>query len=114
MSSILGIRPVITLKDGEIFPSGIARSRKQTLKKVIDLIEKYVDEVRATLRTYAVNIGYGYDREEAEKFRDEVIRALAPHGFALGPDDIPLFQIGSAIGVHTGPNPLGVTIIKRA
>ena len=27
--SVLGIRPIITLKQGEIFPSGIARSRKK-------------------------------------------------------------------------------------
>ena len=114
MTSILSIRPVITLRDGEIFPSGIARSRKQTIKKVISLIEKYVDEVRATARTYAINIGYGFDKSEAESFRDEVILALAPHGMSLGPDDIRLYQIGAAIGVHTGPNPLGVTIIKRA
>lgn len=40
--SILGIRPVITLKEGEIFPSGIARSRKKTIEKVYELLWQYL------------------------------------------------------------------------
>jgi fatty acid-binding protein DegV len=32
----------------------------------------------------------------------------------LGIDKIDLFQIGAAIGVHTGPYALGVGIVRRA
>ena len=42
--SLLGIRPVITLKQGEIFPSGIGRSRKSTTSKCIDLLINYIKE----------------------------------------------------------------------
>jgi len=31
--SLLGIKPIITLKEGEIFPSGIGRSRRKTVDK---------------------------------------------------------------------------------
>ena len=34
---VLGIKPLITLKEGEIFPSGITRSRRKSMEKVIDL-----------------------------------------------------------------------------
>ena len=29
-------------------------------------------------------------------------------------DTIPIFQIGATIGVHTGPYPLGIGVVKRA
>lgn len=32
--SLLGIKPIITLKEGEIFPSGIGRSRRKTVDKI--------------------------------------------------------------------------------
>ena len=32
----------------------------------------------------------------------------------LGIDEIGIYQIGATIGVHTGPYPLGVGIIKKA
>ena len=41
---ILDIRPVITLKEGEIFPSGIDRGRKRTLQKVMELLLEYLKE----------------------------------------------------------------------
>ena len=42
--SVLDIRPVITLKEGEIFPSGVDRGRKRTLKKVQNLLLEYLEE----------------------------------------------------------------------
>lgn len=45
--SMLGIRPLITLKEGEIFPSGLARSRKKSLEKVYELLWQYLQEVQA-------------------------------------------------------------------
>ncbi len=42
--SVLGIKPIITLKQGEIFPSGIARGRKKSMEKTINLIINYLDE----------------------------------------------------------------------
>ena len=42
--SVLGIRPVITLKEGEIFPSGIGRGRKRTTEKTISLLLEYLGD----------------------------------------------------------------------
>ncbi len=40
--SVLDIRPVITLKQGEIFPSGADRGRKRTTKKALELLLAYL------------------------------------------------------------------------
>lgn len=62
--SMLGIRPLITLKEGEIFSSGLARSRKKSLEKVYDLLWQYLQEVHAKPGEYIICVGYGYDIEE--------------------------------------------------
>ena len=110
--SILGIRPVITLKQGEIFPSGIGRSRKSTTSKCIDLLINYIKENGGDIKRFSLDIGFGYDREEAVSFKEQAMKALAEAGFEV--DDIPLLQIGATISVHTGPYPLGFGIIEKS
>lgn len=110
--SILGIRPVITLRQGEIFPSGIGRSRSKTLEASLNLLLGYFKEENADAKDYSVAIGYGYDYEEAVNFRVHVLEVLAQHGYEV--KDIPLYQIGATIAVHTGPYPLGLGVIKKA
>ncbi len=109
--SVLGIRPVITLKEGEIFPSGIARSRKKTMEKTIDLLLQYLKENGGPVEKYSIAVGYGYDYEEAEAYRDMVLLALEEN---YGAAFVPIYQIGATIGVHTGPLPLGLGILERA
>lgn len=109
--SVLGIKPLITLKEGEIFSSGIARGRKKSLDKVVALLKDYLKEHNATAETYIIVVGYGYDISEAEQFRQRVVSELAS---ASDEYRIDKFQIGATIAVHTGPYPLGVGVLKRA
>ncbi len=109
--SVLGIRPVITLKQGEIFPSGIGRSRKGTTGKAIDLLLNYLKEI-PDYRDYSIAIGFGYDYEEAVAFRERALEALHAKGYEIG--EIPIYQIGATISVHTGPYPLGFGILEKS
>ncbi len=109
--SVLDIRPVITLKQGEIFPSGIDRGRKRTLKKVMDLLLEYLRESPLGIECYSITVGYGYDIEEGIEFRDQALSTLQESGYDI--KEIPVYQIGATIGVHTGPYPLGFGIIER-
>ena len=109
--SALKIKPLITLKTGEIHNSGIARNREKSLAKVVEMLKSYLDEIKAKPGEYSVAVGYGYDYEEACRFK-EMLRDLVRE--RLGIDEIEIFQIGATIGVHTGPHPIGVGIIRRA
>lgn len=111
--SVLGIRPVITLKQGEIFPSGIARSRKKSLEKVMNLLLQHLQENGIDCDAYSFAVGYGYDREEGLKFREQALKVLHENGYSLTEEQLPLYQIGATIGVHTGPHPLGFGVIRR-
>lgn len=109
---ILDIRPVITLKQGEIFPSGIDRGRKRTTQKAIELLLEYLKESSLGIECYSIAVGYGYDREEGVSFRDHALSVLQNKGYSIS--EIPVYQIGATIGVHTGPYPLGFGIIEKA
>lgn len=110
--SILGIRPVITLKQGEIFPSGIGRSRKKTMEKTIDLLLSYLAEENKEIERYSLAVGFGYDYGEAEQYRDRILAVLQEKGYDL--KELPIYQIGATIGVHTGPYPIGLGIIEKS
>lgn len=107
----LGIKPMITLKEGEIFSSGLARGRIRSMKKVVEMTREYLDEVNARPGEYNFCIGYGYDYKEAVKFR-EMLKDLVKE--RLGIEEIGIYQIGATIGVHTGSYPIGIGIIKHA
>ena len=109
--SALKIKPLITLKAGEIFNSGISRNREKSMLKVIDMLKEYLDEVHAKPGDYSFAVGFGYDYEEACRFKEK-LRDLVKE--RLGIDEITIYQIGATIGVHTGPYPIGVGIIRRA
>lgn len=110
--SVLDIRPLITLRQGEIFPSGIDRGRKRTLKKVMDLLLEYLRESSLPIDCYSLAVGYGYDMEEGIAFRDQAISFLREKGYEIS--EMPVYQIGATIAVHTGPYPLGFGIIEKA
>lgn len=109
--SLLGIRPVITMKEGEIFPSGISRSRRKTLEKTMELLRDCLQACGGAVKKYSLAAGFGYDREEAEEYRRLVVERL---GGLISLEELPLYQIGTTIGVHTGPYPLGLGILERA
>ena len=81
------------------------------MKQVVEMTKDYLDEINAKPGEYSFCIGYGYDYEEAVKFR-EMLKDLVKE--RLGIEEIEIHQIGATIGVHTGPYPIGVGIIKKA
>lgn len=109
-ASTLGIKPLIMLKEGEIFPNGLARSRKKSKLKLIEQTKKYFEDTKESPDDYIVVVGYGYEYEEADDFRDALLASMRTYSKI---PDIQIFQIGATIGVHTGPYPLGLGLLKR-
>lgn len=115
--SLLGIKPLITLKEGEIFPSGITRSRKKSLEKVLELMLAYLQETGKDIHAYSLALGYGYDIKECEEYREyflSTVNSTLKSSTPLTKEDVPLYQIGATISVHTGPYAIGIGIIEHA
>lgn len=106
----LKIRPMIILKEGEIFPFGIARSRQKSMRKILDKVKSHFEEINESPDDYRIVVGYGYDKEEAVQFRAKLLEELGTYSNVK---EVELYQIGATIGVHTGPYPLGVGLIRK-
>lgn len=109
-ASTLGIKPLIMLKEGEIFPTGITRSRKKGMARLIEQTKAHFQKQGESPDDYQIVVGYGYDWEEAVEFRNQLEASLKTYS-NFGKVDI--FQIGATIGVHTGPYPIGLGLIKK-
>ncbi len=108
----LGIKPLIVLRDGEIFASGVTRGREKSKRKVIEnMINHFVDN-QLDVNQYAFCVGYGYDQQEGQKFK-ELLEATLHEKFPDFHQTVLLQHIGATIGVHTGPYPIGVGIIEK-
>lgn len=109
-ASTLGIKPLIMLKEGEIFPTGIVRNRKKGLKRLIEQTKAHFEKIGESPDDYQIVVGYGYDHEEALEFRDQLLASLQTYSDYKSID---IYQIGATIGVHTGPHPLGLGLLKK-
>ena len=105
---VFKIKPVLTLKEGEIISSGIARSSGKAQERIINLLKDYLRGYE--LKSHSFAIGFGYDYREAQEFKEKLLATFDQENLSK---DIPIMQIGATIGVHIGPNSLGVGIIKR-
>ena len=108
--TMLRLKPMITLKDGAIDSSGVARSRKKSMAKIIELTKLYFEENHENPQDYIFSVGFGYDKEEGYQFKtmiDEMLREMG------GKEESRIVQIGATICVHTGPYALGVGVMKK-
>lgn len=111
-ANILGIKPMILFKEGEIFSSGVARGRLKSMERTIDQLLNYLTERNADPDDYAITVGYGHDEEEGRRLWMQVRAALRAKYPASG-CEVGLLQIGCTIAVHTGPYPLGMGVMRR-
>ena len=108
----LNIRPLICFKEGTIHPVGISIGRKNSFDKLSDIAKRVLQEQHIDLSRYTFGIGWGYDKREAEPFFNQ-LRQVFQDVFGEIPEFVPI-QIGAAIGVHTGPKPVGFGFIEKA
>lgn len=110
--SLLGIRPMITLKEGEIFPSGMGRSRKSTIEKCACLLYTHLKENQLDLKDYSIVVGYGYNKQDGIDLIQALKNKFLSEGIEI--EEPECCQIGATIGVHTGPYPIGVAIVEKS
>lgn len=109
----IGVKPLILVKEGEIINCGVAHGRKKSKHKVIEQAITYLKENDIDITKYRFCVGYGYDGDEIVEFREEFVSALK-EAYPTFNEEVPIRQIGATIGVHTGPQPIGIGCIKKA
>jgi len=97
LGSLLNVKPILQLKDGEVVPLGRARGRPQALNRLVELLER-----DGKVRQLAIM--HGAAQTDAEQLRERV--ASSYPGV-----DIQLTEIGAVLGTHTGPGVIGFTYL---
>jgi len=96
VGSLLNIKPLISMEDGDIVPVGIARSRGQAYQAMVDKVEETVGKSR--IKIAYVHAGA---RQEVEKLRKAVESRLNAVESLIA-------ELSPALAVHTGPGTAGM------
>lgn len=110
--SMLNIKPLLQYFDGELGPTELCRGRKKSLFKVAEMFIEYLEKRNIDLEEYLLVTGEGLDVPEYKTFNDYLREKMREKGYPV--KEWPQVQIGATIGVHTGPFPIGVGILKKA
>lgn len=101
VASILGICPIITLKDGLVEVVGKARGKKAAFAAIRKFVEK--EPISAD---YCVTIGNANVPENCKAFQEYMEDLLKKR-------EVHVSSIGSIVGTHTGPGAVGLAYIKK-
>ena len=106
-ASKIDVKPVIIImKDGDIGLGGIGRNRNKLKKKVLEVADKYLTENGKD--NFVISVGYGYDASEGVSFMNQLEETL---NVKLQSETN--VAIGIVSGVHTGPHPIGLGVVKK-
>jgi DegV family protein with EDD domain len=98
LGTVLRVKPILSLHDGEVHPEERVRTRSLALDRLFQMTTSLPNIER-------VGIAYSTNAEEAEELRRRLREAL-------GGVDVVMARLGPVIGVHGGPGVLGVGILQ--
>ena len=111
IGNVLKIKPLIEYVNRELVSAGVSRGRKKSLQAVIEKAKAYIEADHIDLSEYRFALASGLDQEEFKKFEEQVRSAFKDKEDQIRRYE--LFHVGATIGVHTGPYPTGIAILKR-
>lgn len=94
LGSMLSIKPIVTVEDGEVHPAARVRTRSKALRWLVDRVKE-----EGTVENLAVLHGDAPDIDVLL----EMFEPLYP------PEQTVVSQVGPVIGTHAGPRVIGVT-----
>ncbi len=99
LGSVLSIRPILNVVDGEVAPVERVRTRSKALDRIAEI-------ATAQARAKMMFVACSANDEEADRFIQR-IRPSLPH------TDMGRAHLGPTVGAYTGPNALGIAWINR-
>jgi len=95
LGSILSVKPMLTMKDGELVPAGQARTRAKGMDKLFDFVEN-----AGNIQDLAVV--YNTTPDEAQNLAERL-------GSVFAKEKIRMARVGPGLGVHGGPGAIIVS-----
>lgn len=103
VGGVLNIKPVIGIRNGMPAPIGIARTRQGAYRRIVSLALNQIAE-GSTIRAALMHVAA---RDEVEVFRPMLEEKYSVIEWVIA-------QLSPALGVHSGPGTVGISIIPDA
>jgi DegV family protein with EDD domain len=100
LGTILGIKPFLTLEEGEIQPMEKVRTREEALDKLGEFVSEF-----DTIERLAIIRGM-YERSEEIALLTERLNGLFPEL------EVPVIHYGPVLASHIGPDNLGIIVYE--
>jgi len=94
VGTLLNVKPILTMRQGELVQAGMARSYVRGIEQVFDFVKNYPNLVEVSIAQSTVP-------EEAEKLKKML-------GSVIDEKHILMTRIGAGLGVHGGPGTIVV------
>ncbi|MBN1644066.1 MAG: DegV family protein [Dehalococcoidales bacterium] len=94
LGSVLNIKPLITIRDGELVPAGNARTRAKAIEKLFEFVKNALNVKEAA-------VVHNTTPDEARSLRERL-------SSLVGSSRLHSAMLGPALGVHGGPGTLAV------
>jgi DegV family protein with EDD domain len=98
LGALLSVKPILSLRDGEVYPEERVRTRARGLERIIQSMVKHQNVKRAA-------VGHSTTPDEAESIRERMEMAF-PNV------KVHLIRFGPVLGTHAGPGIVGVGVME--
>lgn len=99
IGNMLGIKPILEVKDGLVTPVAQVRGKKHVFSKMVDMTKEYCGEGKE------ISIGHGDCNQDMSKLKDLATLELKPNGISI-------VDVGSCVGAHVGPGILSIFCVR--
>ncbi len=99
LGSVLNVKPILAIKDGEIVPAGQVRSRSKGIERLFDFVQS-----ASNIQDLAII--YNTTPEEAQTLAERIAPIFAK-------EKIMIARLGPLLGVHAGPGALAIAFTEK-
>ncbi|MDR0434613.1 MAG: DegV family protein [Gracilibacteraceae bacterium] len=102
VGNILGVKPVITIRDGEVIMLAKARGHKNALRWMLEDAEKNGLSARSGKTVY---FAYSLDKSSLEALQEMIMQKYGKREFIE-------LEVGAVVGTHIGPGAIGFCVVE--
>ena len=100
IGSLLNVKPLLEIRDGEVHPLERVRTKKRAMERLLQNVLDLGDRVESVVVATSTDIPAA--TAVADRLRE-----------ALGQAEVPVFRIGPVVGTYAGPGCVGISVVVK-